>query len=494
MSGRKQHFIPKHFLKGFIVPDGRDQLWMYRRNSLEPKLVSRNDVAAMRDFHSKSMDNHITDYEEENLASLVEKARNVSVGKKLCAHLIGEIGAHLMIRASYLRNFIEIGADFSLLKHLVDLFESLENLTPNATNRLLWQAIREDFDSFCKLISKNFDPVKQRECIKNGRDAHDEALEKESMAPKGIKTELEKFQWKVVEFSSGYAVLPDCVGIGKNADGWKPYILAKDKFVTQVIIPLSSAKLAVGSIENDWEEITGTYNQIARECSYDFYLMNKKKEVSKTDLEELGNLVRDMIADYTLSVLPESILPYENRLFKYNSDLLEIYSSTLFTTPDHETLKFHTEQAITHLNQMISTTTDAYTQYQTDRDHERYFETCAVCVSSFMRATTRYLAICAAFIGSHRPEVPLDEKLAQITLLKWLRLFEKDLDSLSSQLKDSINQKIICRINRHFERLLFEIGVLPDQLNDGSFFIHTFSQDYHLLPDDQVLLSLKSPF
>ena len=67
-----------------------------------------------------------------------------------------------MIRVSYLRNFMEIGINFSLLDHLIDLFKSLENLTPKATIRLLWQAIREDFDLFYKLISNNFDPDNQR--------------------------------------------------------------------------------------------------------------------------------------------------------------------------------------------------------------------------------------------------------------------------------------------------------------------------------------------
>ena len=310
------------------------------------------------------------------------------------------------------------------------------------------------------------------------------------MASEGIKIKLEKFQWKVINFPSGDAILPDCVGIGKNSDGWKPYILAQDQNVTQVVIPLSSASLAVGSITDDWEKVTTIYNQIARECSYDFYLMNRKEEVSEVDLAKLGDPVRAMIPYYTLSVLSESVLSYENKIFNYNNDLLEIYSSTLFTTPDHETLKFHTEQAITHLNQMISTTTDAYTQYQTDSDDERYFETCAVCISEFMKAMTRYFATQATFIEPHRQEGLLNEKLVQLKLSKWAKLFEKDLALFNRRLNDSMNSNRIYYINRHFERLLFEVGIILDELDHKPFLIHIFPQCYHLLSDDPALLSL----
>jgi hypothetical protein len=53
MAGRKQHFIPIHFLKEFVTPDGRDKLWMFRRGLPNPVAVSRDDAAATRDFYSK---------------------------------------------------------------------------------------------------------------------------------------------------------------------------------------------------------------------------------------------------------------------------------------------------------------------------------------------------------------------------------------------------------------------------------------------------------
>lgn len=72
MVGRKQHFIPRHFLKEFVVQDVSDTLWMYRRGLDNLVSVSRDDVAAMRDFYSKpgnteaaTLDDLITEYENK---------------------------------------------------------------------------------------------------------------------------------------------------------------------------------------------------------------------------------------------------------------------------------------------------------------------------------------------------------------------------------------------------------------------------------------------
>lgn len=69
MAGRKQHFIPKHFLKEFVIPNGSYKHWMYRRGLPIPVQVSRGDAAATRDFYSKpattgapTLDDLITEY------------------------------------------------------------------------------------------------------------------------------------------------------------------------------------------------------------------------------------------------------------------------------------------------------------------------------------------------------------------------------------------------------------------------------------------------
>ena len=684
MSGRKQHYIPRHFLKEFIIPDGRDKLWMYRRNNSEPVLVSRSDAAAMRDFYSKpavtevpTLDDRITEYENE-LRLKVEMARSVPAGDILPAHLIGEIIVHLTMRVPYLGEFINAGtSEFvssvnNLIHRPTEILESIEfpkqrvpleierialkqleqqpfylltNVTPKAIVRQLYQMIREDpdllrqpalseFSALLKLLEEKFKMLSKK--------IHIQVLEQD-LVPASRKAKLEEFYWKVVGFPFGDAILPDCVAIAEDVDGWGPYMLAEHNSMTRIIIPLSSAKLAVGSVANDQVEVTGIYNQTAHECCFTFYLMNRKKEVPKAHLAKLGDPVRVKVADIISSALseavdefigdstnvsqeemqpvtwsdlsadedfsysvvlndfgdeayeqrvteilkivievfedkfipihrldgitfavdyaealqkldrgpgvnrgiapsaganPDSVAmpiavrrddsikthivirdnlaqqlisedetqlrmaipviyqclgfaafnallegkfpgtllsphvdPYEDWLFKYNDALLATYFSISLLTADNEMLEFYDELVITQLNQVPSTIIDAHAQYQADNDYERFFGTCAVCVSGFMTAMTKYLAARAAAIGPHRPEGLLDETLAQFQLLKWSKLFEKDLAEFNRRLEDWTILDEMYFLNRHFERLLFEVGIFPDQLTDGSLIV-----------------------
>ncbi|OJG00946.1 hypothetical protein [Pararhizobium antarcticum] len=164
--------------------------------------------------------------------------------------------------------------------------------------------------------------------------------------------------------------------------------------------------------------------------------------------------------------------PYDGWLYRFNDTLLATYFSTRLIAPSKETVEFYSEQALLQLDQMVSVTTDAHAQYQMNGDHERLFDCCATHVSGFMTAMARYLAAHASIVGPHRPGGSLDQTLSQLELLKWSTLFQEDLAAFNSRLDDWTNLDDIHFLNRHFERLLFEVGVLPDQLNDGSLYIH----------------------
>lgn len=685
MAGRKQHFIPRHFLKEFVIPDGSDKHWMYRRGLPNPVPVSRDDAAATRDFYSKpattdapTLDDLITEYEKE-LILRVEEARATPVGEALPAHLISEIVAHLTMRAAYLREFIDAGASklvssidtlihrpsellegLELPKHRAPsrfeamaieqleqhLLSSLTNVTPTAIVRLLYQAIREDYDLLQKVASEEFAALVerfQREFQTMPRRVHIEVLGKD-LVPAARKAMLEEFQWRIVDFPSGDAVLPDCVAIAEDAEGWGPYMLAEHKSITRIVIPLTSSKLAVGSAENNREEFAETYNKIARNSCFNFYLTNLREEVTETQLTELGGPARAKIAGITSSALREAVEefvgdgsiasqeetqpvtwtdlsagegfsysislkgfgdeayaqrvaeslneavkafggylpihrldgitfavdyaaalqeldrgldvdrgidpaagtnpngvamplavrradsikthivlrgylaeqlisedetlsgeaisvifyclgtaafnallegkfpgtllspyadPYEGWLYQHNDTLLATYFSTRLLATNPETLEFFSEQAHLQLEQMISFTTDAHAQYQEDSDHDRFFEICATHVSGLMAAMTRYFAARASMIGPHRPGGLLDRTLAQFELLKWSKLFDEDLAAFNRRLEDWANLEEVFFLNRHFERLLFEVGVLPDQMHDGSLYVHT---------------------
>lgn len=256
MSGKKQHFIPKHFLKEFVVPDGNDKLWMFRRESAKPVAVFISNAAAIRYFYSKptnsnipSLDDLITKYENQ-LKFYVEDVRAIHRGEIIPPQLISEIAAHLMIRSAHIRDIFELcfseiitsiekftsrdGVMFECFKahrHSVPLkFEEMvtnhfklhrlnqsTHLSPKAAARILYFAIREDFDILNDIASDTIPLLShllQGECDRISRTTHTRVLKRE-LAPNSWKTRLEVFNWKVIKFPTENAVLPDCVVIAR---------------------------------------------------------------------------------------------------------------------------------------------------------------------------------------------------------------------------------------------------------------------------------------
>ena len=267
MAGRKQHVIPKHFLKAFVVSNERDQLYLYRLNESKPVLVSCNDAAANRDYYSKpsatdkpTLDDLITEY-ENNLKYKVDKVRTVPAGEFIPVELISEIVVHLAIRSSYFRDFKDaqnaetISLINSLFYHPSEFIDSssvvrhrvptyfekptlrvLERypcirLNLKSFVRLLYQIFREEFVELHKAsvdIFTDSQDCSLKELRAMIRKEHISFLEKE-LVPLDLKSKLEAFKWRIVDYPTKNAVLPDCVAVAEDAEGWKAYILLIEK-------------------------------------------------------------------------------------------------------------------------------------------------------------------------------------------------------------------------------------------------------------------------
>lgn len=164
---------------------------------------------------------------------------------------------------------------------------------------------------------------------------------------------------------------------------------------------------------------------------------------------------------------------YEGWLAQYNKTLLSSYFSISTTIPTIETLSFYSDLAVKQLENVIALTREAGSAYELDGDHDKLFQCCASAVSAFLTAITRVIAAQARFIGPKNPNTVLRTRLSQMELLKWADLFAADMSMFMDQIDDWEVYDEAYIINRHFERLLFEVGVYPDQLDDGSLYIHT---------------------
>lgn len=344
MSGRKQHFIPRHFLKEFVVPGGHDIIWMFRRGFTKPIPVSRSNAAAARDFYSKpgtskvpTLDDLITQYENK-LRFHVDAVRSIPNGENAPEGLIAEIAVHLMIRAAYLRDIFELcfsemiasieeftnrdGVVFGCLKthrHSVPLkFEEMianhfkqhglnksTHLSPKAVSRIIYFAIREDFDILDDIAS---DTIPMLSHLLRGerkglsRTAHTSML-KHELAPSTWKARLEALNWRIIKYPAENAVLSDCVVIAKDNNGWSPYLMADQTAVNQVVLPIASDRLAVGCAGQDHNTVVDVYNSAAQKCCFTFYLSNDSEVVSD---KKLGDNMRSRISDIMSSSLTKA--------------------------------------------------------------------------------------------------------------------------------------------------------------------------------------------
>jgi hypothetical protein len=105
MAGSGQHFIPRHFLKPFVIQDGSDKLWMYRRNLTHPVPVDRGDAAKQKHFYSKpskdgrpTLDDLITDY-EKHVFLQVDALRALNIGEEADPRMVGEVAFVYSFRA-----------------------------------------------------------------------------------------------------------------------------------------------------------------------------------------------------------------------------------------------------------------------------------------------------------------------------------------------------------------------------------------------------------
>ena len=151
MAGKKQHFIPQHFQKPFVIPGGSDQLWMFRIGNSFGVKVARKKAAAQEYFYSKpsidgslTLDDLVTEYESE-LHTTVDKIRVLKIGSEIDNREISRVVAHLSLRSSHMRGVMResVLTAVSSMQRLMrdELANSLIKLSPGHSPRGIYQLI-----------------------------------------------------------------------------------------------------------------------------------------------------------------------------------------------------------------------------------------------------------------------------------------------------------------------------------------------------------------
>ena len=347
MAGKKQHFIPQHFLKPFVIPDKGDHLWLFRRGKSSGIKVPRNRAAAQEYFYSRpsidgqpTLDDLVTEYESD-IRTIVDKIRLLKTGEIIDSENISRVVTHLTARSSHLREtmqdaiistkdsiqqLLDSGPETSLLKLPRDvppewIYKIIsEELTKLGATRvtqitektiidLLYLVLREKgSEVLCEtiLLLEGILEMLGSRAAAISRNAQVSVL-RNTMAPEEQVKKLSKLIWNIVPVSGDGAILPDCTSIAFNGCKWQPLWFTGVDELKVVVLPLAPDRLAVGKINSDLTVELSQFNELAAQASYMFFLANHNSMELEQYVEKLGGEIRASIGTMIDSSVQEEI-------------------------------------------------------------------------------------------------------------------------------------------------------------------------------------------
>ena len=369
MAGKKQHFIPQHFQKPFVILGGSDQLWMFRIGNSFGVKVARKKAAAQEYFYSKpstdgslTLDDLVTEYENE-LHATVDNIRALEIGSDIDSREISRVVAHLSLRSSHMRRVMRecVLTAVSSIQRLMrgELVNSLNELPPSHPPSGIYQVIIEEVKKLhLSHITRITEPVlvkliyfmireRSQELVNGVSPQITEVLDQiktdatkisqsaqmdvlqETMAPEALISRLSQLVWHVVSVESAGVILPDCTSIAFDGHGWKPLILTSTSEVKVVALPLAPNRLAIGKVDVNQTMDVSQFNRHAAHASESFFLSNhtskeleKLSEISKGRIGMLTNRIVD-------SAVSEAVEETLNNLLEDDESVENQYASKI---------------------------------------------------------------------------------------------------------------------------------------------------------------------
>ena len=346
MAGKKQHFIPKHFLRPFVAPESSDSLWMFRRGNPSGFMVARRKAAAQEYFYSTpssdgspTVDDLVTDY-EHRLSRIVDEIREIAVGSRIDGSAISEVVAHLSTRSSHMRGIMDesVFAMSEAMPGLVDeVLEGFATMLPRSRPppKILTAISRE----WRKFKGIQLRPVSEKTICELlyflmrenpggllgealpvkalvdrlvsgagpiGKGAQTDALRK-TMAPKAVVEKLNRLDWRVAPTHGKGVILPDCTSIAFDGREWKPLIFFDADDLIAVALPLAPNRLAVGEIDTNDPVDLSRFNRHAARACYSFFLSSYVADELRGLAGGLGDDMRSSIVHMIDEAFTEGI-------------------------------------------------------------------------------------------------------------------------------------------------------------------------------------------
>lgn len=320
MSGRKQHFIPRFVLRGFLKKGSAGEEVVVFKKGAKPSTKGLKGIAAERDFYSEpstdgapTLDDHITKY-ENRLGAMLFELRQCNIGSQVDALVAAEIIGHLAPRSNHIRKVFAHGVSqvtskaFSSLtdadglsrllgldtpepnpKFVKMLKEGIMaspvgqniksmNLPERQLERMLVVGIRDGWDALANMVLPQFlEGLKAFAEAVGGivKDGHNKFLAEQIGGGDG-RADLKDYSWSIVAAPAEGAALPDCVALGVKEDGsFSPLLMVPRADLRVAIMPLTSAKLLVGRRTEDAAFEIASLNHGCAECSREFFVSSE---------------------------------------------------------------------------------------------------------------------------------------------------------------------------------------------------------------------------
>ncbi len=318
MSGVKQHYIPRLFLRAFRSDrKGRvAQVRVYRRDRAYSANV--DDVAAERFFYSElsadgseTLDDLITRYETD-LASDVREL-SASAGSSVDPGVSARVVTHLLVRNRHVRGFMRAGiagmadaiaglfGDSGRIAALLgangpvpsrrfrDLFDehvvgqpqlAMLGIPAPALASLAYTLLRENaetgFDEFSTAIGDMAARVRDQGADAM-RQAHVRTLGS-SLAPELRVDALKALDWRVEAIPDASFILPDFVALGVDDGGTASSLLmVARESLDAVLMPLAPDLMLVGH-RNGAAVPLDSFNTLAAPHCMDFFVSSVASE------------------------------------------------------------------------------------------------------------------------------------------------------------------------------------------------------------------------
>jgi len=350
VSGRKQHYIPQSFLRGFQIPNkGKTKkVWVFKKGQL-PYISSTKDVAAKRHFYSElskdgypTLDDRITNYENE-LARLLVLLRETPVDSAVDATIAAEFIIHLTIRGAHLRDVFSLGAkesikgianiftDGNLMRTLLGIDEDMPTpllreqidkvlseqtrllaqigLPKSLVRQIAFTLLKENFNSFYAGQTPEIINVLNKIASNIGdfaRNGHVKALSKDLIF-ESRKSYLCQFSWTLHIVTEGTLILPDCVAVvfRSNSNFPEPYIMSEINQVNVVMCPICSEKLLIGRRGDAVLPELKCFNKTAASCSNTFFVSARLTPELEKLTERIGERSKAIVLDTVSSAINE---------------------------------------------------------------------------------------------------------------------------------------------------------------------------------------------